>query len=158
MKNTQQKRVSKAVDIDPPYAKYDAETRLAIGKIIRKEWEKMKGELSSADGFISHIQEVLTEEGFKSPIGKALTPRTVRYQVFRNGIRFRKTDRSATPVMPATKPIAVAAASPEVKRAVVQDGPAVATGMSSVLMSIMTDASLSPAQREALIKAYYGVK
>ena len=148
----------KPVEQGTPH-QYMPNVRIAMGKVIRKEWEKMKGEVTSADAFVDHMLDVLKREGFKSPVGKALNARTVRYQVFRNGIRFRKSDRTGTvKKMPNVAPAISVMEEPSAPSVNVKEAAPAVSGMDPLLAAILTNPALTPQKREALIKAFYGVE
>jgi hypothetical protein len=133
--------------------KYSRDVRLALVKEIKKEWENMKGEITSGDAFIAHLVSSLGAKGFKSPLNMPLTARGIRFQVHRAGIRFRKSDRTQTPALQGKEPVAKVAAPSS--SSPVEQAP---NGISPVLHAIITDKSLTEDQRAALIKAFYGVK
>jgi hypothetical protein len=83
--------------------KYDPETRAKIAEVVRSEWSKNKEQFHTAEEFGTHMEGVLKSLGFKSPTGGPLTPRGVRFQVFKAGITFPRGLRKGTKLGPREK-------------------------------------------------------
>jgi hypothetical protein len=78
--------------------RYSKELRERITEIILRERAGAGKDMTQGDEFAELCLKALKKEGFKSPDGKPLTLRGVRYQILRSGIRFQGFGYSPPPV------------------------------------------------------------
>lgn len=134
--------------------KYDKEQRRLITRLIRKEWDGVKGNNPSSDEFAQQALKNLAQAGVKSPDGQSLTLRGVKYQVQRSGIKFKgrmsRLSRTAPKVVPAPK-----------QRETIQDRQDMVASLQAIptaLRGILEDNSISGEQRTAMFAAYFELR
>jgi hypothetical protein len=139
--------------------RYDDLTRTRIDELINKEWAKMHNKMANGDEFHAHITKLLKEAGIKSPDGGPLSARGVKYQVYRNGIRFRK--QKPTAAVPSWRDAPREASrfveKPKTSQAHMQTGAAPAAP-NDMITIIATHPSLSAEQKIEMIKGLLGAK
>lgn len=130
--------------------RYNPEQRERISKIVRDEWSKTSSQWRSGAEFVAHLKKVMAKEGIKSPEGKALSTRTVRFQVQRSGIAFREAKFG--------QPVAGSRTTTEALGPLQVPSNARIEGVPATLKAILTDDSLTASQALKLVKAFFGIE
>jgi len=129
---------------------YSTRKRGAITTIILREYKILKDKDPDGTTFALHVLSKLQEANYTAPDGSPLTLRGVRYQVLRSGIGFRGARVVPAPIFVTPKP----APEPEQKREILRS----LSKLPELLERIVMSEDVSPAQRAALVEAWFEVK
>lgn len=142
--------------------RYSPEQRMKISKLTQEEWVKKGADFKSGAEFAAHMRKVYAANGIKSPEGKGLSIRTVRFQIQRSGISFREAYAGGTarpaklPPVAAKNGLKVTQVEAETESLVMPEDTRI-VGCPSWLRSFLTDDSLTDKQKVLMVKAAFGI-